>query len=440
MSPSIKYIQSDEHLPSSADVVVIGGGIIGATAAYFLARRGLSVALIEKGYVGCEQSSRNWGWCRQQNRDAREMPISALAMRLWEEMTAEIGIDLGFRRCGLKYATDDAKQLAEWEAWMDTARQFGVNTRILSPAEATSAIPAVGRQWLGGVHSVDDGKAEPAIAAPGIAEGARAHGASIHQNCAAYGLDITNGTVTGVITEKGGIRTNAVLCAAGAWASAFLRRHGLRFPQASVRQTALRTRPTANIGDVIYTPDCALTRRLDGSYTMAISGRARLELTPQGLRYGKAFLPMFVKRLGAMEFGIGKSFIHGPEGLAGWGADTPSAYGRNRVLDPAPRSEAIAEILRRVRKRFPALANIEVAESWGGYVDCTPDAVPVISAVDGVSGFFLSAGCSGHGFGLGPGIGHLAADLVANDTPCVDPKPYSLSRLTDGSRVQVGAI
>lgn len=440
MSPSIKYIPSDEHLPSSADVVIIGGGIVGVTAAYFLARRGLSVALIEKGYVGCEQSSRNWGWCRQQNRDAREMPISGLAMRLWEEMTAEIGTDLGFRRCGLKYATDDAKQLAEWEAWMDTARQFGVNTRILSPAEATSAIPAAGRQWLGGVHSVDDGKAEPAIAAPGIAEGARAHGASIHQNCAAYGLDITNGAVTGVITEKGMIRTNAVLCAAGAWASVFCRRHGIRFPQASVLQSALRTRPAANIGDVIYTPDFALTRRLDGSYTMAISGKARLEITPQGLRFGKAFLPMFIKRLGAMEFGIGKSFIHGPEGLAGWGSSTLSTFERNRVLDPAPRSEAIAEILKRVRKRFPALADVEVAETWGAYVDCTPDAVPVISAVDGMSGFFLAAGCSGHGFGLGPGIGHLAADLVANDRPCVDPKPYSLSRLTDGSKVEVGAI
>jgi glycine/D-amino acid oxidase-like deaminating enzyme len=174
MSPSLKRIHSDERLPTHADVVIIGGGIIGATAAYFLAKRGLSVALIEKGHVGCEQSSRNWGWCRQQNRDARELPTSGLAMRLWDELTVEIGTDLGFRRCGLKYATDDAKQLAEWEAWLDTALQFDINTRILNPVEATSAIQSVGRQWLGGVHSVDDGKAEPSLAVPGIAEGARA--------------------------------------------------------------------------------------------------------------------------------------------------------------------------------------------------------------------------------------------------------------------------
>lgn len=141
-----------------------------------------------------------------------------------------------------------------------------------------------------------------------------------------------------------------------------------------------------------------------------------------------------------MEFGIGKSFIHGPEGLAGWGSGKSSAFEHIRVLDPMARPDAVAEILKRVRTLFPALADIEVAESWGGSVDCTPDGVPVISAVDGVSGFFLAAGCSGHGFGLGPGIGHLAADLVANDTPCVDPKSYRLSRLTYGSKVEIGAL
>lgn len=440
MSPSILRIPSDEKLPAAADVVIIGGGIVGATAAYFLARRGHSVALLEKGYIGCEQSSRNWGWCRQQNRDARELPLSGIALRLWDELTAEIGRDLGFRRCGLIYATDDPKQLGEWEKWRETARRFGVNTKMLSAAEATTAMPAAGRRWLGGVHSFEDGKAEPGLAAPTIAEGARAHGATIHQNCAARGLDITHGAVTGVVTEKGLIRANAVLCAAGAWASAFCRRHKISFPQASVRQSTLRTRPAPNVGEAIYTPDCVLTRRLDGSYTLAISGKAVLEITPQSIRYARSFMPMFVKRLKAVEIGIGKSLFEGPEALGRWRLDEPSPFERNRVLDPSPKSRAIATTLERVKKLFPALADVEVADSWGAYVDCTPDAVPVISSVEGIQGFFLAAGCSGHGFGIGPGIGHLAADLVANDTPCVDPTPFRLSRLQDGSKVEVGSI
>ena len=108
MNPTILRIPSDEKLPAAADVVVVGGGIVGAAAAYFLAKRGLSVALLEKGYVGCEQSSRSWGWCRRQNRDARELPLASHAMRLWETLAEEIGQDLGFRRCGLLYATDAA--------------------------------------------------------------------------------------------------------------------------------------------------------------------------------------------------------------------------------------------------------------------------------------------------------------------------------------------
>src|SRR3712207_7407335 len=135
MSPSILRIPSDDKLPATADAVVIGGGIIGSAAAYFLAKRGLSVALLEKGHVGCEQSSRNWGWCRQQNRDERELPLSGVALQLWDELAAKIGEDIGFRRCGLLYATDNPQQLAEWEKWRDTARQFNVNTKMLSARE-----------------------------------------------------------------------------------------------------------------------------------------------------------------------------------------------------------------------------------------------------------------------------------------------------------------
>lgn len=101
MHPLVQSVVSDERLPDAVDVVVVGGGIVGTASAYYLARRGLSVALVEKGHIGCEQSSRSWGWCRLQNRDRREMPLSLLSMRLWDELAGEIGQDLGFRRCGL---------------------------------------------------------------------------------------------------------------------------------------------------------------------------------------------------------------------------------------------------------------------------------------------------------------------------------------------------
>lgn len=440
MSPTLKQIPSNDSLPASADVVIIGGGIIGACSAYFLAKQGYSVAIIEKGLVGCEQSSRNWGWCRQQNRDARELPTSGLAMRLWDEMTQDIGLDLGFRRCGLIYATDDPKQLAEWDSWRDVAKQYNVRTRMLSAAEANEKIPAKGRKWIGGVHSIDDGKGEPAQAAPMIAEGARALGATIHQQCAARGLDITNGQVTGVVTEKGTIKTNRVLCAAGAWASAFCRHHGITFPQASVRQTAFRTEVAPDIGEVLYTTGVALTRRLDGSYTVALSGKAILEFTPQGIRYAKEFMPMFLKRLKAVQVGVSSSFYKGPEAINRWKTDGVSPFESCRILDPAPSKRGLRAAIEQVNALFPALEGIAIREAWGSYVDCTPDAVPVLSEVDEVKGFFLAAGCSGHGFGLGPGLAKVAADLVVGNPSLIDTTPFALSRLVDGSKINVGAI
>ena len=440
MIPAVRKVADDERLPEASDVVVIGGGIGGTASAYYLAKRGFSVTLLEKGHIACEQSSRTWGWCRQQNRDPREMPLSLLSMRLWDGLAGEIGQDLGFRRTGLVYATDDPAMLAAWEAWRPTAREFGVETHMLDATQAAERIPETRRKWVGGLHSVADGKAEPSLAAPVLAEGARSLGATIHQNCAAHGLDVVNRRVNGVHTEKGMVRADAVLCAAGAWASTFLRRHDVVFPQACVRQTALRTKPTENVGDVLYCPDFAMTRRLDGSYTMAISGRATLELTPQGLCFARAFMPQFIRRLKSVELGVGRSVFAGPESLPAVFGRSPTLFERNRVLDPSPNRRLVDAILKNVRGTFPQLAGIEVDSAWGAQVDCTPDAVPVVSGVDPIQGLFLAAGCSGHGFGLGPGIGYLAAQLIVGDRPGVDPTPFRLTRLLDGSKIKVGSL
>ena len=442
MSPPILRIRSDATLPEHADAVVIGGGIVGVSTAYFLAKHGLSVALLEKGYIGAEQSSRNWGWCRQQNRDARDLPLATLALRLWDELTRDIGRDLGFRRCGLYYATDKPQQLATWEAWgQQVGRPGGVRTRMLDAAEATAVMKGSGpRQWLGGVHSMDDGTAEPALAAPVIAEGARALGATIHQDCAARGLDITNGAVSGVITERGLIKTRAVVCSGGAWASAFCRRHGISFPQASVRATVLRTRPIEGLPAALSAPECSLTRRLEGGYNLAISGKARLEITPQGLRYAREFMPMFMRRIKAVQFGIGRSFFRGPEALGSWGFDEVSPFEKIRVLDPAPDPRAIRHLLASFQNLYPALKDVAVDQAWASYIDSTPDGVPVISPVDAIKGFVLAAGFSGHGFGTGPASGLLAASLITGEQPPVDPTPYRLSRFADGSKVTVGAF
>ncbi|MCJ9668858.1 FAD-dependent oxidoreductase, partial [Neorhizobium sp. SHOUNA12B] len=165
MPAPLTLVETDAGLPRSADAVVIGAGIVGVFTAYYLARRGLKVALIEKGRIGAEQSSRNWGWCRQQNRDARELPMATKSLDLWERFAAETGEDTGFRRCGLLYLSDNEEELAGWARWRDFAGTVGVTTHMLDSAEATERGKATGRTWKGGVFSPTDGTADPANAA-----------------------------------------------------------------------------------------------------------------------------------------------------------------------------------------------------------------------------------------------------------------------------------
>src|SRR5262249_37801962 len=153
------------------------------------------------------------------------------------------------------------------EKWADLARDYQVHSRVLSPAEAKAMTPGSTGDWIGGVHSPTDGRAEPALAVPAMAEAARQLGVTILQNCAVRGLDLAAGKVVGVITERGRIRADAVLCAAGAWTGMFCRRHGIRFVQASVRSTSFFTAPAPEVTDGgISLPDVTFRRRFDGGY------------------------------------------------------------------------------------------------------------------------------------------------------------------------------
>jgi glycine/D-amino acid oxidase-like deaminating enzyme len=319
MSPPLHRIASAEKLPGAADVVVIGAGMAGSAAAYALAKKGLSVALLDKGAVGGEQTSRNWGWCRQQHRDLRELPLAQKSLAIWGELAAELGTDPGFRRTGLLYVTTRPADLALWEAWTLRARDYQMHSHVLSAAEAKAMTPGSTADWIGGVHSPSDGKAEPALAGPMIAEGARRRGATIHQNCAARGLDIEAGRVAGVVTEKGRIRTRAVLAAGGAWTSMFCRHHGIRLPQAGVRSTSFFTHAAPQVVEGgLSMSDVTIRRRLDGGYTVGLSGRGLVELSPQGLLYARQFWPTFKKRRSLQKMSIGRSIQRPIRRLSKW--------------------------------------------------------------------------------------------------------------------------
>jgi len=425
----LKLIESSPELPAEADAVVMGGGIVGSFAAYYLARRGLKVALVEKGVVGGEQSSRNWGWCRQQNRDARELPMATKSLDLWEKFSADSGEDTGFQRCGLFYVSDDEEELATWASWREFATTVGVPTHMLTADEASRRAGFTGRRWRGGVFSPSDGIANPGLAAPAAAKALMKLGGTVHQGCAARGLETAGGAVTGVVTEKGTVRTPLAIMAGGAWASSFCNQLDIRFPQAAVRQSivALGTGGLA-LPDAFYSKSFSITRRGEGCHTLAISGRARVDPTMQFLRFSPEFIPMFRRRWRNLSPGGLEGMRSGHETISRWRLDQPTPMEAMRILDPKVDTVAVRLLRRRAASLIPALGSAPLAGSWAGYVDSTPDGVPVISEVPSLQGFILAAGFSGHGFGIGPGAGHLVADIATGEAPIVDARPLALSR------------
>src|SRR5690606_9989037 len=142
----------------------------------------------------------------------------------------------------------------------------------------------------------------------------------------------------------------------------------------------------------------------------------------KSFRYAKDFLPALSKEWRSLIFRLGGRFFDEARIPNSWSLDEPSPFEYNRVLDPKPSKKLSDMALANLAKAFPVFAQAEIAQRWAGYIDVTPDAVPVISPIEKVPGFFIATGFSGHGFGIGPAAGRLMADLVTNRNPLVDPK------------------
>ena len=224
-----------------ADVVVVGAGIVGCATAYSLARRGVRVAVVERGPVPGEQSRKNWGFVRQQGRDPDEMPLVMEANRLWRSLPRELGADIEWVQGGNLALADDAQGLARFEEWLPVAREFGLDTRLLRPRDLQAVVPGLAGTWAGGMHTPDDGHADPEKATDAFARAAVAQGASLHLDCAVQGLTTRGGAVASVVTEQGEIRASTVVCAAGAWSARLCRMLGVDLPQRWVRGTVART-------------------------------------------------------------------------------------------------------------------------------------------------------------------------------------------------------
>jgi glycine/D-amino acid oxidase-like deaminating enzyme len=434
MAPRVDKVHSEDKPPASTNVVIIGGGIIGTSAAFFLAQKGIPTVLCEKGHIAGEQSSRNWGWCRKMGRDPRELPLAIEALRLWGEMNRLTESETGFRRSGIMYLCDTQEEMDHYAPWMDHARDYQLDTKFLTSAEVAELTPGASRSWAGALYTASDGRGEPQTGAPAIAGAARRSGATILQRCAVRGIETAGGRISGVITEKGRIACQSVVLAGGAWSRLFCGSLGIELPQLKVLGSVMRTEKLDGGPETSMTgKGFGFRKRLDGGYNVSNRGANIFDVVPDAFRLMKDFAPLRAIQSKGTTIRLGRRFFTEYATPRRWHMDEESPFEQVRTLDPKPSAAVLDAARANIKQAFPMFKDMVVAESWGGYIDVTPDAIPVISGVDDLPGFFIATGFSGHGFGIGPGAGRLVAEMVTGEPTVVDPTPFRLSRFAEGA-------
>lgn len=437
MGPSVEQVPSSAHFPAQAEVVVIGGGIVGIATALALVRQGVQTVLLEKGTVAAEQSSRNWGWCRRTGRDIRELPLINASMRLWETMNETTGRETGFRRRGIIYSSRNDAQHERHLRWIAEAQHYDIHSQMLTRAQLDEHVPGLTPTYAGALYTADDGRAEPQMAAPAMAMAAIDAGLNLQQHCAVRTIERSAGRASQVFTEHGTINCQSVVVAGGAWSRLLLQGCGIDIPQLKVLSTVLRTRPLeADISSCVSLGSVAMRKRLDGGWTVASSASNVVDITFDSLRFMRQFMPAFKVERGSLQLRLGQRLFEEALCWKPGQADKVSIYERIRVLDPAPHLPTVTQMVADLKGALPVFGGLQIAQSWAGLIDTMPDAIPVISGVETIPGLFIATGFSGHGFGIAPAAGQLMADLVQGSPTIVDAAPFRLSRFTDGELVR----
>lgn len=427
-------------LPARADVVVIGGGIIGVMTAWFLRERGLSVVVCEKGRIAGEQSSRNWGWIRQQGRDPAELPIMVESLSIWKGLAAELGEALGFRQEGVLYLAKTEREIAGFEAWTEQARAHGLDTRLLTVPETTAMLKGAAAPWRGGLFTASDARAEPWVAVPALASAAEKRGVVIREACAVRGLDLSAGKVAGVVTEAGRIACDHVVVAAGAWSRLFLGQHGIEIPQLSVLASVAATEPLPEIfAGNAADDDFAFRRRADGGYSIAPGATHDFFIGPDAFASLKSYLPVLRKDFRSTHFRLSapRGYPDAWRTARRWSLDHETPFERQRILNPAPNMKTLGAVQDSFAKAFPGLGRPRLKTSWAGMIDSLPDVVPIVDHAP-IAGLTIATGMSGHGFGIGPGMGRVIADLVTGRATGHDLSRFRLARFSDGTTIRPG--
>jgi sarcosine oxidase, subunit beta len=364
------------------DAVIIGGGIVGCSTAYYLAKKGLQVVVLEKNAgVGLEASGRNGGGVRQHGRKAA-LPLAMESVRLWASLAEELGTDLEYIRSGNLNIAMEEMAVQALERDMASEHAHGLSeVRMLTAAECRELAPGLTGWALAGKFCPSDGVANPMLVTPAFARAGQRLGVKIRLNSPVTGLLQQGRTVCGVSTEREEIEAQVVVNTAGPWASRFAEQAGCPMP----------------IGP----------------------GRSQILITER-LKYQPIRQWVTVRGQGYMRPTVSGNLVLGTSGRQN---DT---YSRHVDFGNA------AFQVKRWCEFFPWLKEASIIRAFSGITEYTPDTEPYIGSVPGVPGLYVAAGFSGEGFCPGPITGKIVAELITGNDPCVSLEPFRPDRFAVG--------
>lgn len=432
------------EIPESADVVVIGGGISGISTALFLNEFGLKTVVFEKGVVGGEASSRNFGWVYTNGLHPDRLELAVAAKRIWLGLGERFGHDITVRQGGNTLLLDSEEELQQMAEWVRVAREMhpdDIDAEILRGDALDRIVGSRAGSVAGALHQASDGSAEPTHAVPLIAKGARAEGVQVFAPVAVRGIETAGGAVHSVVTELGEVRTPRVVVAGGSWSRLFLGNLGIDLPQQAIASSLLRVEGGTAAPGAGFGAAASWREQVDGSYSIGVQKHI-VPATFDSLRMLRAFAPSLKQQFfsgegSPLKVRVGSDLLRELRTRRSWRNDEVTPFEETRVLT-ARHSTALAnESLADTQALFPRLAGTRVVERWAGVLDATPDSTSVISEIASIPGLLVNTGHTSQGFTLGPATGLLAAELVSGRKPSVDPWMYRFSRFSDGSRLTV---
>jgi sarcosine oxidase subunit beta len=377
-------------MKTTAEVVIIGGGCMGASTAYYLARLGVQdVVLLEREpMLGMGSTARNAGGVRHQFSNEANVKLSIESIHLIERFAEEVGYEIDFHQDGYLFLLSNQDDLEAFRRSVEMQRRLGIEVEVLSGEEAQSLAPGleVGGV-IGATFCARDGIADPNGVTMGFAKAAQAAGVEIYRKAEVIGLTTEAGQIAGVETTRGPISTRLVVNAAGPYARDIGTMAGIDVPVLPYRRHIFITEPIAP-GPV------------PASRIMVID----FESTFYFHREGAGIL-----------FGMSDP-------------DEPSSY--NTTVS----WEFLEKVTQTAVSRLPVLADAGIAHAWAGLYEITPDAMPIIGSARSVEGFFMIAGFSGHGFQHSPAAGRILAEMIVKgEAGETDFAPFSFDRFSTQS-------